>query len=190
MSNQLIAVPFYEENLVLVNQDDEAFVAMKPIVTNLGLDWKAQHTKLSEKFSSTMVIITTVGEDGKDREMVCLPLRKIPAFLYSINPNKVKEDLRDKIIRYQNECDDVLNDYWTKGYAGKPPIQKAISPNQVIAVQRQIKATIKDMRYESDKQVWHLLFEQLSQACALIGIHCPSLEELETIKLVKAGASS
>ncbi|ASJ24296.1 P22_AR_N domain containing protein [Laribacter hongkongensis] len=35
--------------------------------------------------------------------MVCLPLRKLPAWLYSINHNKVKPELQDKIVRYQNE---------------------------------------------------------------------------------------
>ncbi|MCG9041978.1 phage antirepressor N-terminal domain-containing protein [Laribacter hongkongensis] len=88
---------------MLVGHDNEPFVAMKPVVTNMGLDWAAQFTKLKEKFSSTIGEITTVGEDGKYREMVCLPLRKLPAWLYSINHNKVKPELQDKIVRYQNE---------------------------------------------------------------------------------------
>ncbi|MFS9904411.1 phage antirepressor N-terminal domain-containing protein, partial [Salmonella enterica] len=38
----------------------------------------------------------------------------------TISPNKVKPEIRDKVIRYQEECDDVLYDYWTKGVVINP----------------------------------------------------------------------
>ena len=44
-----------------------------------------------------------------------MPVRKLPAYLASINPNKVRPELREKIILYQNECDDALWNYWMKG---------------------------------------------------------------------------
>lgn len=118
MSN-IIPVNFHNDTLALIEHNGQPFVAMKPIVENMGLAWQRQHAKLSEKFSSTITIMVMVAEDGKSREMACLPLRKIPAFLYSINPNKVRPELKDKIIQYQNECDEVLWQYWTKGYVGK-----------------------------------------------------------------------
>jgi hypothetical protein len=40
--------------------------------------------------------------------MLCLPLSKIAGFLYSINPSKVKPELRQTILEYQAECDQVL----------------------------------------------------------------------------------
>ena len=40
-------------------------------------------------------------------------VRKLPAFLASINARKVRPELHDKLIRYQNECDDALWNYWT-----------------------------------------------------------------------------
>ncbi|MDW2770136.1 phage antirepressor N-terminal domain-containing protein, partial [Acinetobacter baumannii] len=49
--------------------------------------------------------------------MTCLPVRKLAAWLYSIHANKVRPELRETVIMYQNECDDVLWDYWTKGQA-------------------------------------------------------------------------
>ena len=60
--------------------------------------------------------------------MVCLPLRKLLAWLTTISPNKVKPELRDTVIMYQNECDDVLWNYWTKGQVINH--RKAISPEQ------------------------------------------------------------
>ncbi|PRB84500.1 phage antirepressor N-terminal domain-containing protein [Pseudomonas sp. MYb185] len=47
-------------------------------------------------------------------------MRELTAWLMTISPNKVKPELSDKIIRYQEECDNALWDYWTKGGAVRP----------------------------------------------------------------------
>lgn len=115
MSAQLMPVPFGGETVVLVYQDNEPYVAMRPMVENMGLAWKPQFLKISEKFSSVVTEMVTTGADGKQYVMTCLPLRKLAAWLYSISPNKVKPELRDKIIQYQDECDEVLWRYWMNG---------------------------------------------------------------------------
>jgi Zn-dependent oligopeptidase len=48
------------------------------------------------------------------QDTVCIPFRKLAAWLYSISPNKVAPALRDKIVQYQEECDEVLWRYWKK----------------------------------------------------------------------------
>ncbi|MCO0991262.1 phage antirepressor Ant, partial [Escherichia coli] len=53
----------------------------------------------------------------KLRKLLCLPLKKLNGWLFSINPEKVRADIRDKLIQYQEECFTVLHDYWTKGKA-------------------------------------------------------------------------
>jgi hypothetical protein len=40
--------------------------------------------------------------------MVCLPLKFIPGWLFGIQAGRVRAELRDKILRYQRECFDVL----------------------------------------------------------------------------------
>lgn len=87
MNDQIIPVTFHGDTLALVDHEGEPFVAMKPVVENMGIDWGGQHIKLTEKFGSVIEIISTTGGDGKQYEMVCLPLRKFPAWLYSINPS-------------------------------------------------------------------------------------------------------
>lgn len=52
--------------------------------------------------------------------MTCLALRKLNGWLQTISPNKVKPEIRNKVIQYQEECDDVLYEYWTKGVAINP----------------------------------------------------------------------
>lgn len=63
------------------------------------------------------VVIMTTPSSGGNQETICLPIRKLAGFLATINPAKVKEELRDRIIQYQNECDDVLYHYWSNGRA-------------------------------------------------------------------------
>ncbi len=63
---------------------------MRPVVEGMGLDWSAQRAKLASqhaRFNSGD--ITTVGADGRQREMTCIPLRCYPMWLATINPAKV-----------------------------------------------------------------------------------------------------
>lgn len=177
MMDQLFPVPFYEDTLVLVDHDGKPFVAMKPIVENMGLAWQVQHRKLTEKFGSTITIMVTVGEDGKQREMVCLPLRKIPAFLYSVNPNKVKPALRDKIVRYQGECDDALWDYWTKGSATRSAAA-AIDDVQFIRLHRMATTLLKQLQRETDAEARRFIHEQLAGVSTKLGLQVPAIEKI------------
>ena len=101
-------------SLQVVADDREQLVAVKPVCEILGVDFSAQRAKLKEHpvYGSTMVLSTTVGADGKEREMVCIPLRFFPGWLFSINPDNVKEEVRKKLIEYQLKCNDILYDYF------------------------------------------------------------------------------
>ena len=112
------SLPFHGQQIITAMVAGVAYVAMKPIVENIGLDWKSQHAKLvsqSEKFNYGD--ITMVAGDMKKRLMGCIPLKKLNGWLFSINPAKVRDDIRDRLVRYQEECFTVLHDYWTKGAA-------------------------------------------------------------------------
>ncbi|ECJ2286670.1 hypothetical protein FNN61_13805 [Salmonella enterica subsp. diarizonae] len=94
------------------------YVAMRQIVENIGIDWTGQSVKLrkmKDKFNCRD--ISMVAADGKLRKLLCIPLKKLNGWLFSINPEKVRADIRDKLIQYQEECFSVLHDYWTKGKA-------------------------------------------------------------------------
>ncbi|MFZ3193899.1 MAG: phage antirepressor N-terminal domain-containing protein [Moraxellaceae bacterium] len=124
-----ITVPFYGSELFVVDHKGQPYTPMKTIVESIGLDWASQYTKLKQRFASTIVEIAMVANDGKERLMTCLPLRKLFGWLMSISPNKIPNlDVRAKVVMYQNECDDVLWDYWTKGQAINKRL--TISPEQ------------------------------------------------------------
>ncbi|EMH0746787.1 phage antirepressor N-terminal domain-containing protein [Proteus mirabilis] len=113
-----INVPFHGANLCIVNRDGNPYVPMKPIIEDMGLDWASQFTKLKKRFSKGIVEIT-IPSKGGEQSMICLAMHKLTGWLYSIMPNKVKPEIRDKVIKYQEECDDVLYEYWTTGEVKK-----------------------------------------------------------------------
>lgn len=116
-----INVPFYGSELYVVNHNDEPYTPMKPIVEGMGMDWKSQFIKLKQRFKTCVVDITIqLPGDNQRRSVICLALRKLSAWLNTISPNKVRPEIRERVIRYQEECDDVLYEYWTKGQVTNP----------------------------------------------------------------------
>ncbi|HGB5539637.1 TPA: phage antirepressor N-terminal domain-containing protein, partial [Salmonella enterica subsp. diarizonae serovar 61:l,v:z35] len=114
-------VPFNGQQIITSMAAGVAYVAMKPIVENLGMSWGTQQQKLMkclDKFNC--IHMNMVAADGKLRKLLCIPLKKLNGWLFSINPEKVRADIRDKLIQYQEECFTVLHDYWTKGKAENP----------------------------------------------------------------------
>jgi len=115
------SLPFHGQHIITAMAAGVAYVAMKPIVENIGLDWASQFVKLKkqgEKFGCCDITIPSFG--GLQR-MLCLPMKKLNGWLFSINPAKVRDDIRDRLVRYQEECFTALHDYWTKGAAIRNP---------------------------------------------------------------------
>ncbi|EAW4166082.1 phage antirepressor Ant [Salmonella enterica] len=113
-------VPFNGQEIIAVVAAGATYVAMRKIVENIGIDWTGQSVKLrkqKEKFGCRDISIPSKGGIQK---MLCIPLKKLNGWLFSINPEKVRADIRDKLIQYQEECFTVLHDYWTKGKAENP----------------------------------------------------------------------
>lgn len=128
MAHSVISVPFHGSTLYIVKHQGKPYVPMKPIVDSMEMSWPGQLTKLRQKFSSTMTEIPIVTEDGNPRKIVCLPLRKLVGWLQTISPNRVQSQLRDKVILFQNECDDVLYDHWNKEEVTNPRTEKKSLP--------------------------------------------------------------
>ena len=111
MNNQLVRVDFHGASMVAVTIDGVPHVALRPIVDALGVDWKSQHARIQRHpVLRTCVVVTTTQIPGDDqrREIVTLPLDKLDGWLFGINSNRVKPELRPRLIDYQRECFDVL----------------------------------------------------------------------------------
>lgn len=146
-TNRAITVPFHGADLYVVEHNGQPFTPMKPIVTAMGLDWGSQFRKVAANESrwgirniqipsgATIAESTIVGSaDGKSRELTCIPVRKVAAWLATVEPGKVKNpDVRARVVMYQNECDDVLWQYWNDGIAINPRMAYSVLPDQTIS---------------------------------------------------------
>ncbi|MBI6181109.1 phage antirepressor N-terminal domain-containing protein [Serratia proteamaculans] len=127
MNNQLVEVSFRNQLIPAVMRNGVAYVAMRPVCENIGLDWPSQTVKLKRmtgKFNCCD--ITTVAADGKMRDVLCIPLRKLNGWLFSVNPEKVRLEIKDNLIVYQEECFEVLHDHFTHGEAAPPRRQEEV----------------------------------------------------------------
>ncbi|EFO2416305.1 phage antirepressor N-terminal domain-containing protein [Escherichia coli] len=133
-----INVPFHGAELYVVNHNGEPYTPMKPIVEGMGMDWASQFTKMKQRFKTSIVKITMqLPGDEQRREIICLALRKLAGWLQTISPNKVRHEIRDKVIQYQEECDDVLYEYWTKGHVVNPRKAKKALPGKITTEQQE-----------------------------------------------------
>ncbi|EKP2417059.1 phage antirepressor Ant [Escherichia coli] len=133
-----INVPFHGAELYVVNHNGEPYTPMKPIVEGMGMDWASQFTKMKQRFKTSIVKITMqLPGDEQRREIICLALRKLAGWLQTISPNKVRHEIRDKVIQYQEECDDVLYEYWAKGHVVNPRKAKKALPGKITTEQQE-----------------------------------------------------
>lgn len=93
----------------------EIFVPLRPICEYLGLDWSGQyrrtkrHPVLAKTINSVAMTATGLPGVGKGgRELICIKLEHLPGWLFGIDPTRVKAELQEKILRYQEECFRVL----------------------------------------------------------------------------------
>lgn len=154
-------VPFNGHQVLTAMAAGVAYVAMKPIVENLGMSWSTQQTKLMkqlEKFNC--VHMNMVAADGKLRKLLCLPLKKLNGWLFSINPEKVRADIRDKLIQYQEECFTVLHDYWTKGEAKSDRKQRKSTATQLTPLRQTAERLITTGLGKIYPDIWKLVHQR------------------------------
>lgn len=122
VSNNLRAVNFNGQAIFTFEENNNRYTAMKPIAENIGLDWRSQRQRIlrDDVLNSTVVMITTVAEDGKNREMLCLPIQYLNGWLFGVDTKRVKPEIKDRLIEYKKECYQVLHDYWHNKVAAKP----------------------------------------------------------------------
>lgn len=91
------------------NEDEqELFIGLRRACENIGIDYSRQLKKLKEYHWATVAQMSTVGADGKDREMMVVDLDTFGMWLANINVNKVKPEVRPTLMEYQIKVMKVL----------------------------------------------------------------------------------
>ena len=103
-------------NVNIVADTAKQLVPIRPICQALGVDSKAQRRRIFDDLilSSVGVTVTSTGADGKSYEMLCLPVRFIFGWLFSIDDKLVSESARENVVRYKLECYNALYYYFSR----------------------------------------------------------------------------
>ena len=153
----LIKVKFKTDNIEVVKSNQS--IVVRDICKNLGIDYIRQYQKIKSDptYQSELVKVQTAG--GM-QDVFCIPLSKLNGWLFSINPNKVKPEVKEHLIRYKNECFDVLY----KHFYNKPQISYQIQ-RENIELKRTLKRLLNNTdEIESLKQQNTHYYEKLDQA--------------------------
>lgn len=124
VSTGQVEVPFYEDQLLVhMGEDGELYVALKPLIENIGVDWASQRKRLlrdftlSKKVKNVSMVITTTEtlEQGRGaKTYVCLPKQYVSGFLFGINASRVKnKEVQERVGLYQEEAHLILDAAFT-----------------------------------------------------------------------------
>ena len=133
--NGIMKVPFYGNEILAVEKDGKKYVAMKPIVEALGLDWSGQLGLIkNDTVLSEGMVVTTIPSNGGIQETVCLPLEYLNGWLFKVQARRYRGERRKAIELYQRECYHALHSYWHNGGAVNPRLDEAQAAGVVGAV--------------------------------------------------------
>lgn len=110
-------IPFVLGNIMATSRGDEMFISVRHICEAFGVDSKSQQRKLANDSRWCCGHMTATGSDGKSYQMLTLPIEQVPAFINSMNANKVKPEVQQSLRTYQDECTKALYSYWMTGKA-------------------------------------------------------------------------
>ena len=166
-------VIFYDDELtavlVRVGGEEQVFVPIRPLCEYLGVDWSAQYRRLSRDpvLGDAQATVAITATDGRVREQVCLPLEYLNGWLFGVSADRVKPEIRERLIRYQKECYRVLARAFVK-----EPSASDVSPTTATLLQvREMGRAIMQMAEEQIEFERRLTTTEgrLDQAAVIVG---------------------
>ena len=138
----MITIPFHDQMLSAVLVDNIPHVAMKPICENIGINWDAQKKRINRHhiLSRGKVMMTSPSKGGL-QEMIMLPLKMLNGWLFGIDVNRVKPEIKEKLIQYQEECFDVLADHFIPKRNALVELP-TLTPAQKNHIQKEVKRLV------------------------------------------------
>jgi hypothetical protein len=132
---------------------------MKPICENIGLDWSSQLQKIKRNHVLNKgMVMMTIPSNGGFQEMVMLPVNYLNGWLFGIDSNRVKPEIRDRLIAYQTECFEVLANHFM------PKFHATIANDTLSEFLKPITEPIALVDFEWRKQIIYQAFKNLEKA--------------------------
>jgi ferritin-like metal-binding protein YciE len=180
-------VVFYGDTLVAVlvplpdMEMPQVYVPVKPLSDALGLAWSGQYERLQRdevlSEASRLIRVTRINSQRGNPDSICLPLKYIPGWLFGISATRVKPELRERVIRYQRECYDVLAEAFQEGrFTSEASFEELLQQNtDAVQAYRMLQAMVNLARSQI------LIEARLDQHDDRLGAHDKRLDEVEAI---------
>jgi len=181
-------VLFYEDEitavLVQLENEQEVYIPLRPICEYLGLNWSAQTRRLRRdpvlsKWATFVAVTATNPEEaqkGGNPNMLSLPLDYLNGFLFGVSATRVKPELQERVILYQERCYKVLSEAFQEGRLTSDPTFDDLLANDTPAAQAyKIAAAIMKM---ARQQI--LLEAQIGQHASRLDAYEDRLELVES----------
>jgi|GEM_PF-3432034 len=104
-----------EGSPVIVREDGQDWVPLKPVCEGLGLNWAGERSRLKHDSKFTCRFMRLDGTDGRARDFLCLPACQLAGWLVSINADRVRDSVREMVTQFQQESLEALSGYWRGG---------------------------------------------------------------------------
>ena len=124
----IVEIDFHGDRLLGIETERGAYVYLKPIVEQMGLDWSGQLQRIKRDpiLVEGMVIMPIPPAFGGVNDAVFLRLDLFHGWLFTVDSKRVKAEMRGKVLTYQRECYAVLATAFAK------PATAALVPADVI----------------------------------------------------------
>ena len=155
-------IEFYGDAIFAVQDaaTGRIFVPIGPLCDNLGIArWRQTQRIQEHQVLGKGVMTWSVQTSGGLQETLCLRLDLIPFWLAGVNANRVRAEVRDKLILYQSEVAAVLWD--TNRPVGQPSSAALASPAGLSPAAQ---------AYETAIAIANLARQQMQMESQLVGL--------------------
>lgn len=115
MPNELTQVQFYGDVIeAAVGPDGTILVGFRHLCRVMDQDYDGQLEKLRSRSWAMITQIQMKAINGVMRQVTAIDLKTLHGWLLSINENRVPEEIRPKLIRYQAECVEALERHFLR----------------------------------------------------------------------------
>ncbi len=113
-------ITFYDDEILALRlPNGEIHIPLRPICDAIGLNWAGQRQRIQRdpvlSQIASIIQVSREGTRGGNPNMLCLPLDYINGWLFGISADRVRPELRDRVIRYQTDCYKTLAEAFKEG---------------------------------------------------------------------------
>ena len=152
--SQIITVDFQGDVIFAVEREGAPFVAVKPISDRLGLSWVNQLRRINrDPILAEGVAIMAIPSLGGVQETTCLQLDLINGWLFGIDHDRVKPELRERVLAYKRSCYAALFAYFHPTPAAQEVVEREATESEASKL-----AAVREARlvfgYRAAQQMW------------------------------------